>query len=135
RVGDKGSCSRFARSARQGPALDDDLDRLQPLLASMDHELYHPIVTVDGIPCDFAIALAFGKAALALARKNQGTAATTLAAIGDGLARLRAALAACPLEPGEPDRSVAAALATAWSPGPCDEGARRVAMAELLVDL
>lgn len=136
RVADKGSCARFATSSRTGEHMVDDLERVKSLLAEVPFDLHHPIVTIDGIPCDYGIALDFGKTAMALVKANVGTAGTTLAAIGDGLYRLRAALARCPLEPGQPDRAVAETLASSASwgmaPGNQDERIGAVALAGLI---
>src|SRR5262249_6805595 len=107
RVADKGGCARFATSARTGPTLEEDLPRVKPLLAGMPHDLRHPIVALDGIPCDYAIALEFARTAMALVKKSPLDAPVALADAGVGLAHVRAALAGCPLEPGQPERTLA----------------------------
>ena len=136
RVADKGGCARFATSARTGPMLEEDLARVKPLLAGMPHDLRHPIVALDGIPCDFAIALEFARTAMALVKKSPVDAPAALADAGVGLAHVRTALANCPLEPGQPERTLGNVLA-GWAnwratPSPEEVSVGAAALAELL---
>src|SRR5262249_20461025 len=136
RLADKGGCARYATSARSGPPLEQDLVRVKPLLAGMPHDLRHPIVALDGIPCDFSVALDFARTAMALVKKSPYNAPAALADAGVGLAHLRAALAACPLEPGQPERAVGNVLAgwASWrsAPSPEEERVGAAALADLL---
>jgi Fe-S-cluster containining protein len=111
RVFDKGSCASFALSARRGLPLAQDQERLRALLPA-SWTLYHPPVEiVPGVFCDYATHLAFVDRALAMT--GGGTsAAHALGAIGRVLRALGAALEACPLADGEPQRTVAAVLAS-----------------------
>ncbi|HKA88814.1 MAG TPA: hypothetical protein VKE22_14195 [Haliangiales bacterium] len=119
KVYDKGTCATFARSARAGLPIIDDLPRIRGLLPKNYH-LYHPMVMLgDGIPLDYGHYLRFIDAGVALVKRRRGTAAETVRALCRGLVRLAGALAACPLAPGEPDATVAACLADpdAWYEG------------------
>lgn len=119
KVYDKGTCATFARSARAGLPLLEELPRVRDVLPKR-YNLYHPMVLLgDGIPLDYGHYLRFVDVAVALVKRRRGTAAETVRALCRGLVRMAGALAACPLGPGEPDATVAACLADpdAWYDG------------------
>ncbi len=131
RLSDMGSCATFAVSARSGLPLLDDLERVRKLLPTR-LQFYHPIVFICGTPCDYGHYLRFTTMATTLIKRKLATVLATLQAIGRGLAALAAALAACPLEPGQPDAIVAHTLAddpARWYGDPAPEAARAGAAA------
>jgi Fe-S-cluster containining protein len=139
RIHDKGSCATFAVSARAGLPIVDDLARLRRLFPT-HMQLHHPIVNLRGVACDFAWFLRFTTMATTLIKRRLGTAPTTLQALGRALAALTAALAACPLEPGQPDEIVTrtfAGDAAHWygAPAPAAEHAGAAAIADVVAAL
>jgi Fe-S-cluster containining protein len=129
-LSDQGGCARFAESSQRGLPLHQDLARLLPLLEGA-HHLFHPLITIDGVPCDFGVYLEWRQAALALVKTARAPAAACLAAIGDGLARVRAALLGCALAAGQPDEAVAAVVGDAAAWGGAEPGGA-AALTELL---
>jgi hypothetical protein len=108
---DKGSCASFARSARSGLPIVDQLPQLRPLLPA-EQPLYHPFVLLGSqLAFDYGHYLRLSRAQLELVRRGPGTPPERLRAAGRLLAELASALAACPLTAGEPDATIEAVLA------------------------
>jgi Fe-S-cluster containining protein len=119
KVYDKGTCATFARSARAGLPILEDLPRVRALLPAR-FNLYHPIVLLgDGIPLDYGYYLRFIDVAVAQVKRRRAGALDTLRALCRGLTRMAAAVAGCALGPDEPDATVARCLADAdaWYEG------------------
>ncbi|MCS6911828.1 MAG: YkgJ family cysteine cluster protein [Myxococcales bacterium] len=108
-------CACFGQSARSGPFVDDELERVLPLLPAVQ-EVHHPLVWLDDrTPCDYGHLLRLQEAMAALCER-EATATATLMAQGELLRRFLGALRQCPMEAGEPDRTVERVLAE--EPGP-----------------
>ena len=104
RIADRGTCARFATSARRGLPLVDDLVRIRPLIEAP--AFHHPIAIVDGGPWDYGLFLRFTAAAAALVGRPGARAGDSLAAAGRLLDALVAAVRDCPIAPGQPDAAV-----------------------------
>jgi Fe-S-cluster containining protein len=111
KIFDRGGCARIAQSARAGlPLAEQAPDVLA--LTGQAHDLFHPVVRLDERTlCDYAHLLPFARAAIALVGRRAAGPGASLRAVGRWLARFGSALASCPLEPGEPERSRDAVLA------------------------
>jgi Fe-S-cluster containining protein len=108
---DNGECASFATSARSGPALKDEIPRLEKLLAR-DFSLYHPIVTLGKKTlCDYGYFLPVQSVLCDLVALRTGTATETVLAAARYVRAWAEALAACPLRPGEPELTMAGLLA------------------------
>jgi Fe-S-cluster containining protein len=105
RTFDKGSCASFARSARRGLTLVDDMPRLRDL-SYRTNEVSHPPVRTPLCTYDFGLQLTLQKSLLVLVRRGLGDPVTTLTAIGRSMRGALETLAACPLEEGAPERLV-----------------------------
>lgn len=116
RIYDRGECANYGVTSRRGLPLSQDLDRVLALLTPR-RTLEHPLILLhEGVPCDYGHFLQLQDAvcALVMARGPEGSgAAQALWAVGTAVRRFGAALASCPLERGEPDRTVAAQVALA----------------------
>jgi Fe-S-cluster containining protein len=105
---DKGACATLARSARSGLPLAEQLGEARAIAGTPP--LYHPVVRFsDRLLYDHAHHLAFTRAGLGLVGRGAG-AGETLRALGRLALALGEALAAFPLEPGEPERARDAVL-------------------------
>lgn len=119
RIYDKGECARFSRSSAEGPSLEEEAAAGGLLAEASRQPLHHPLIFLDGdTPCDHGALLALQAALGRLLDEERGDAAAALAAAGRLARRWWEALRGCPLGEGEPDRSVAAALAA----GPAEAG-------------
>ena len=105
RTYDKGSCASFARSARSGPSIVDDLVRLRPLM-SQRFEVSHPVVQTELCSFDFWYQSRLQRSLLELVRAGIGTPASTLQAAGRAYHSALQALAACPFEANAPEALV-----------------------------
>jgi|GEM_PF-2779807 len=105
RTYDKGSCASFARSARSGPPIIDDLVRLRPLMAQR-FEISHPVVQTELVSFDFWFHARLQRSLLELINANLGTPASTLQVVGRAYHSALQALAACPFEAGAPETLV-----------------------------
>jgi Fe-S-cluster containining protein len=111
KIFDIGECGRYATTARQGLPVAQDLERIVSLLPGLP-PVYHPGVLIDDrTALDYGWFLELGRAACGLIARRRGTPAATLAAVGRLTRRLFDAVRSCPLGPGEPEASVARALA------------------------
>lgn len=127
RIYDRGECTRFGKSARAGTRWADDMPRILALLGE-PKTLYHPLVLLDSsTPCDYGHFLRLQDALCELVRRG-GSGLDALLRAERALRGFGEALRGCPLEPGEPDRTVAAFLtevlaAEAPAPTPADDAA------------
>jgi Fe-S-cluster containining protein len=144
RVFDRGECSRYADSARCGPPIAEQPERMLRLLpVDFDHDkgLDHPAVLLDAhTPCDYGHFVPLQEALCDLLGAGIGSAGQTLCAAGRLLQAFQGALAECPLRAGEPDRTVAEVLGTAPAVlyAPPDQATRQAgleAIAEIAGDL
>jgi hypothetical protein len=136
---DKGACATLARSARAGLPL---AAQVAPAIALAGiPPLYHPVVRFsDRLLYDYAHHLAFTRAAIVLVGRSLAGAGRTLRALGRLAEALGVALAAFPLETGEPERTRDAVLGADPAPlledtslGLMQEGAEM--MSVVLADL
>ncbi len=110
KIYDRGECSCFSSSARSGTPVVEDLERVIPLLPPI-RELNHPSVLLDeGLVLDFGHFLKLQKAAIDLLAEHPGPAEASLRTLAGLVQGFSHALAACPLQPGEPDATVARVL-------------------------
>jgi hypothetical protein len=111
RIYDRGECANYGVTSRRGLPLAQDLDRVLALL-SPRRSIEHPLILLhEGVPCDYGHFLQLQDAlcALVMEKGPAGSgAAQALWAVGAAVRRFGAALASCPLQRGEPDRTVAA---------------------------
>jgi Fe-S-cluster containining protein len=111
KIFDGGECASFATSARCGTPLTEDFERVRRL-AGTHFNLYHPTVLLDArTPCDYGHFLRLQERLCEIVAMGLGSAAETVVAAARLGRAFAAALAACPLGPGEPDRTVDEVLA------------------------
>lgn len=112
KVYDNGKCSNFSITARSGLPVVQDIDRIAALMPA-GLELYHPGVAVgEKLVFDFGYFLDLQHAWCDLVALGRGGALGTLLAIARLGREVFEALAACPLEAGEPEATAARAIAT-----------------------
>jgi Fe-S-cluster containining protein len=110
KVFDKGSCATFARSARAGQTLVEQLPQLLRLLPR-EHGLYHPIVRLgQHMFVDYGHYLPVCDAQLQIVDARHGLAGESLRAIGRQLELLDQAVNTCPIQPGQPTAAIDAVL-------------------------
>jgi Fe-S-cluster containining protein len=116
RIYDRSECSQFGVSARQGLPISDpaEVQRVLALLPAQ-FELEHPLVLLDDrTPCDFGhlVKLQNRLCGLLAPAAAPERIADVLLLCARMLRRFISALSACPLAAGEPDRTVAAVVAS-----------------------
>jgi hypothetical protein len=108
---DKGGCSQYAVSSRNGPRLSESIAWVAPLLPERP-TLYHPIVVIDpSLPVDFGYLQPLLRASVDEVMARLGSAPESLRAVGRRLEALVQALRGCPFEPAAPTAATAAVLA------------------------
>jgi hypothetical protein len=109
---DRGTCASFAVSARAGLPLAVELPEwIAPLLPGAP-ALFHPVVALHtGIACDYGYFLMLQGALVELAGGRGARPTAMLRAVARAVRGFAEALAACPLEEGEPLRTTLRALA------------------------
>lgn len=107
---DHGECASFAISAASGPPLSEQVERLIELVPEK-YSLFHPAVGLEpGVQCDYGYVLALQDALVELVGMREGSAGDAVRAIGRMARRFVGGLGGCPLEAGQPELTVEAAL-------------------------
>ncbi len=140
KIYDNGECASFAVSARSGPTAAELLPELLAVLPP-HFNLEHPVLLLEGGGAlDYGYFLVLQRTLLDLFARGHGGALETLVAAARLARAYFAELAACPLEPGEPERTARRALSRDALSfyGPADPDALRrgcAALARLAGDL
>lgn len=120
RVFNVGECACHATTCRSGPLLATQPERLLRLIPpdlDWERDLQHPVLHLGSlVPCDHGHFTRLQDALCEVCATGVGTAGQTLLAMWRLMQAFRDALGACPLAPGEPDRTVAEVLAQARRP-------------------
>lgn len=129
RVFNVGECACHATTCRSGPPLRTQPERLLRLIPpdlDWERDLQHPVLHLAPlVPCDHGHFVLLQDALCEICAAGAGTAGQTLLAMWRLMLAFRDALAACPLAPGEPDRTVREVLGRARAPEALYEGPAR----------
>jgi Fe-S-cluster containining protein len=107
---DNGECASFATSARSGPALREDIERVKRLFPEK-YSLYHPIVLFEPqAPADYGYFLALQQGLVEVAGTASAGSTDILVALGRLLREYIDALGSCAVVPGGPEAAAARVL-------------------------